>query len=275
MNLMKYLRKRTDDNHNKRNNQHSLRKNKEENVCKNDSEQRNNFSGVYKSEEVPEEEEAVYNIEALIAKRDGEYLVKWENYPNSENTWEPGSCIPDTIIEYYQRDSKRLGQPLPKDFTRFEYDATEDEDDEVWEPEEIIKENSDKGKEKKLSRRNTKQRRRRKLRLEDFKPRPREEIKKRIECLMARNNQKYLVKWENLPDDENTWEPKSSIPKNVLKYYERDMSLLGTSPSTLDSHGTSLLPSDGHGTSLHSPRGHDTSIYSPGGNKRKLFSEPA
>ena len=87
----------------------------------------------------------------------------------------------------------------------------------MWEPEENIKENYHKEKEKRLKKRNTKHKRRRKLPLEDFKPKPRDVTKRRIECLMARNNQKYLVKWENLPDDENTWEHKSSIPKTMLK----------------------------------------------------------
>ena len=91
----------------------------------------------------------------------------------------------------------------------------------MWEPEENIKENYYKEKEKKLKKRNTKHKRRKKLTLDDFKPKPRYVTKRRIECLMARNNQKYLVKWENLLDDENTWEHKSSIPKNILKvrYY--------------------------------------------------------
>merc|ERR1712013_555767 len=248
---------KTDNNHNKGFNKQSLRENKVETVLE-------NGNCLYDSDDVTKEDEAVYNIEALIAKKDGEYLVKWENYPDSENTWEPASCIPDTIIEYYQRDSDRLGQPLPKDFTRFEYDAIEDEDGEVWEPEENIKENYYKEKEKKLKKRNTKHKRRRTLPIEDFKPKPRDVTKRRIECLMARNNQKYLVKWENLPDDENTWEHKSSIPKNTLKYYESDLSLLGTSPPKLDIENTT-----------YNNHSQDTNIHSPGGNKRKLFSEPA
>jgi len=83
---------KTDNNHNKEYNKQSLRKNEVETVLE-------NSNGLYESDDAPKEDEAVYNIEALIANNDGEYLVKWENYPDSENTWEPASCIPDTIIE--------------------------------------------------------------------------------------------------------------------------------------------------------------------------------
>ena len=83
---------KTDNNHNKGFNKHSLRKNEVETVLE-------NGNCLYDSDDAPKEDEAVYNIEALVAKKDGEYLVKWENYPDSENTWEPASCIPDTIIE--------------------------------------------------------------------------------------------------------------------------------------------------------------------------------
>ena len=44
-------------------------------------------------------DEAVYNVEALIAKKGSTYLVKWENYPDDQNTWEPTCSIPDLIVE--------------------------------------------------------------------------------------------------------------------------------------------------------------------------------
>ena len=51
--------------------------------------------------EVPESpaDDAVYNIEALIAKKGSTYLVKWENYADDQNTWEPSYSIPDPIVE--------------------------------------------------------------------------------------------------------------------------------------------------------------------------------
>ena len=38
-----------------------------------------------------------------------------------------------------------------------------------------------------------------------------------IESLIEKNGSKYLVKWENYSSDQNTWEPKSSIPAFILK----------------------------------------------------------
>ena len=52
-----------------------------------------------------------YLIEKLLDKRyprpEGmkiQYLVKWENYGNEHNTWEPKSSLPDTIINSFEKD---------------------------------------------------------------------------------------------------------------------------------------------------------------------------
>ena len=44
-------------------------------------------------------EEDIYNIEALVDKKGSKYLVKWENFPHEQNTWEPKSAIPPFIIK--------------------------------------------------------------------------------------------------------------------------------------------------------------------------------
>merc|ERR1712128_289707 len=49
-----------------------------------------------------------------------------------------------------------------------------------------------------------------------------------IEALVEKKGSKFLVKWENWPSDTNTWEPKASIPKFILKFYEEDPKRLGT-----------------------------------------------
>ena len=89
-----------------------------------------------------------------------------------------------------------------------------------------------------------------KLSLEVVTPKPRDPTEKMVERLIAKNGSKYLVKWINLPEDENTWEQKSTIPKHFLKvkkiciafilfllfqYYERDLSRLGSLPPKLKS----------------------------------------
>ena len=45
------------------------------------------------------DDEPVYNIEAILAKAGSTYLVKWENYPDDQNTWEPRSSIPDLVVQ--------------------------------------------------------------------------------------------------------------------------------------------------------------------------------
>ena len=48
-------------------------------------------------------------------KRDGDkFLVKWKNFPSSEDSWEPKSSIPAFILDFYE-DSLNLGKSLPSD----------------------------------------------------------------------------------------------------------------------------------------------------------------
>ena len=49
-------------------------------------------------------QEDVFNIEALIEKKGSKYLVKWENYTDDQNTWEPRSSIPPFIVKVGKTD---------------------------------------------------------------------------------------------------------------------------------------------------------------------------
>ena len=42
---------------------------------------------------------AVYTIESLVERKGSKYLVKWENFPESQNTWEPRMSIPPSILK--------------------------------------------------------------------------------------------------------------------------------------------------------------------------------
>ena len=64
-------------------------------------------------EDVKKEEDNVYIIESLVDEKNGKYLVKWENYPSSYNTWEPRSSLPSFIVKFYEQDGSRLGMPAP------------------------------------------------------------------------------------------------------------------------------------------------------------------
>merc|ERR1712060_595471 len=66
-----------------------------------------------KVDEKNDAEDEVYNIESLKEKSGNKFLVKWENYPEEENTWEPRAAIPGFILKFYDMDLNRLGQPAP------------------------------------------------------------------------------------------------------------------------------------------------------------------
>ena len=56
-----------------------------------------------------------------------------------------------------------------------------------------------------------------------------------IEFLKEKKGNTYLVKWENRHENENSWEPRSKIPMDVLDYYEQDLRRLGTQVPVLSS----------------------------------------
>merc|ERR1711892_939025 len=238
-----------------------------------------------KSKPAPIEED-VYNVEALIEKKGSKYLVKWENFAEDQNTWEPKSSIPDFILQYYEADLTRLGGPAPSSQVEVE-DVDEDEfiveeildkragkkgkteylikwknydnneDNNTWEPvnnivdgyqdlidvyevqiiskEEAVKSSPPR---KKIIEKENEVTEKVKAPVEakpakkEKKPAPVQEDIYIIESLTKKNGSKYLVKWENWPSDQNTWEPKASIPEFILKYYEEDLSRLGTPAPT-------------------------------------------
>lgn len=63
-----------------------------------------------------------YNVEKIVARRKNpktggyEYLIKWENYSDSENTWEPSEHLkcPDLIAKFNEAETaKRKRRNLP------------------------------------------------------------------------------------------------------------------------------------------------------------------
>jgi len=58
-------------------------------------------------------QEVIYIIESLIKKSGSKYLVKWENYPADQNSWEPSTSIPKFVLKFYEEDLGRLGSPAP------------------------------------------------------------------------------------------------------------------------------------------------------------------
>ena len=57
-----------------------------------------------KTEKASQKTEELYLIEKLLKKKGSKYLVKWKNYPEEQNTWEPQSNIPEAIIKYFENE---------------------------------------------------------------------------------------------------------------------------------------------------------------------------
>ena len=75
-------------------------KNGNENVSYKASVKKGKNTGEDIKDEVKDEpEDDVYIIESLREKKGNQFLVKWENYPEVENTWEPRASIPDYILQ--------------------------------------------------------------------------------------------------------------------------------------------------------------------------------
>lgn len=61
-------------------------------------------------------EDDVYVVEKIVGsrKRNGvkQYLIKWESYPDSENTWEKeGNIFCKKLIREYEKSQKKIDKP--------------------------------------------------------------------------------------------------------------------------------------------------------------------
>ena len=61
-----------------------------------------NLLRISEKDEVAAMNDEIYIIEALLEKRGYKYLVKWENYPEPYNSWEPRFSLPKCIVEVNQ-----------------------------------------------------------------------------------------------------------------------------------------------------------------------------
>ena len=159
----------------------------------------------------------------------------------------------------------RLGKPIPADLPQvkindcfllififvLKHEVVDDmidvdPEDDIWEP--AVKKFSKKQTKKKSDTKTPKEvipKEKKKDKKCNQKSVPTENNIKTVESLLMKNGSKYLVKWKNYSDDENTWEHKTSLPKFVLKvniykvvflliftfifqFYEEDLTRLGS-----------------------------------------------
>ena len=197
----------------------------------------------------------VHDIETILKKREDKFLVKWKGLSNDESTWETRNSIPDVIFKFFENNPKRYGQPYVEamENVTIEVEAILDRrekgkkieylvkwkdydqpSDNTWETaknlgksviEEFEKKIQKKGVSKNESSPCTDKKSKSKeiLQTTPKKPAKKEKTKKMeeeeymIEMLVKREGNKYLVKWENFPMAQNTWEPRSSIPQFILE----------------------------------------------------------
>jgi hypothetical protein len=48
-------------------------------------------------------------------------------------------------------------------------------------------------------------------------------------AIIAKEEHKYLVRWENFPESEDTWELRSSIPEELTRTYEEGLEIVNKS----------------------------------------------
>ena len=124
-------------------------------------------------------------VEDILDKRGRgkmvEYFVKWKDFNKpSDNTWELASNLGKSVIEDFEKKMlKKQNSSNDKKRTSVENAQTKPE----------------------------KKNKAKKAQSEEYI----------IESLVKKEGNKYLVKWENFPVAQSTWEPRSSIPKFILE----------------------------------------------------------
>eukprot|EP00090_Calanus_glacialis_P031031 TRINITY_DN5075_c0_g1_i1.p1 TRINITY_DN5075_c0_g1~~TRINITY_DN5075_c0_g1_i1.p1 ORF type:complete len:590 (-),score=185.62 TRINITY_DN5075_c0_g1_i1:91-1860(-) len=155
---------------------------------------------------------------AIIEKEGHKYLVRWENFPESEDTWELRSSIPAELIRKYEEGleilnksvevqntsgkSNAVNSPGVKDTKTPKYEKNIDKKKKSVTKQKV---NSDDKTENNLDISKTK--------------------RKKKEAIIDKMGHKYLVRWENFPEEKDTWELRSAIPEEILKRYEEGLEI--------------------------------------------------
>merc|ERR1712012_75647 len=189
-----------------------------------------------------------YIIESILKKRGSHYLVKWKDYPKEQSTWEPQSNIPKDIINNFEMITSN---PFSDDDTSPAYMEPDfNQQQKIHEKKRTLGFNKSNihGKRSKYFNGKVKKRielipikqnfrgddkiidknirsktneKKSSLGNRHAQTMPKEVISKTkevylVEKLLDKKGSKYLVKWKDYSNDQNTWEPKSNIPNNII-----------------------------------------------------------
>ena len=181
------------------------------------------------AEDDVEEEEEVFEVDKILEKRirgkKTEYLVKWKHFDDpSEDTWESGSNLGENIVKEFEK-KKDIKEKLKIRLSLSSNGSTP-----VRESSRTPKAKSQEPRELKSDKKKKEEGPPRNIDTPKSKPKsekssgPKEYL---IESLLKKEGNKYLVKWEGYPSSQNTWEPKSSIAKFIINFYEEDPQRFG------------------------------------------------
>ena len=202
------------------------------------------FIYLFKDEDDDETEEDEFVVENILEKRIAkkgkeEYLIKWKNFDLPEdNTWEPVDNIENYkhLIDAYEKKSLLIlvKRNVEEKIQKQEKQNIEAEKQKVnpvnseQKGQQVLKKKKEEAKPipEPLQVDGKKKKEKVKSSKKGKKPAHVQEDTYIIESLIKKNGSKYLVKWENYPADQNTWEPKKSIPKFILKVREGAKNIL-------------------------------------------------
>jgi len=176
------------------------------------------------AEDDVEEEEEVFEVDKILEKRvrgkKTEYLVKWKHFDDpAEDTWESGSNLGENIVKEFEK-KKDIKEKLKIRLSLSSNGSTP-----VRESSRTPKAKSQEPGEPKADKKKKDEGPHKNVETPKSKPKsekssgPKEYL---IESILKKEGNKYLVKWEGYPSSQNTWEPKSSIAKFIINFYEED-----------------------------------------------------
>jgi len=152
------------------------------------------------------EEDQIYIVEKVISKRKAkggktEYLIKWQGYKESDNTWEPADNVSDDLIAEFEleqnpewkkktppsasQSSNKHKTPNKKGLSGGNSNSGESDNEEVYIVEKVVSMRKSKA-----------------------------------------GKTEYLIKWQGYEEADKTWEPADNVSDNLIKEFELEQTAM-------------------------------------------------